>query len=415
MCKRQWVADLNELRQEGEEENRKFGVENIEKNSGCDNFQGPLRGGGWFNPQRAVIPERHDRHIEKVDNPKIFERIKYQGTGMKNGGETKDGRREMRNDPEGAADCRENTGTMAAGETCRQCIENAGARCDHHDQRRKKKAETHCLPSLRNDRLSLPGRVLRASLYHLLACSQGLYARSILGNRCNDMSRARRLLDLIQSLRAHRRPVSATRLAEELGVSPRTLYRDIATLREQGAAIDGEPGVGYVLKPGFMLPPLMFLEEEIEALVLGSRFVAARADAPLRKAAKSALAKISAVLPRDLKERLEGSPLLVGPAATAAGPTDDLPAIRDAIRHERKLHIRYHDGQGKASQRVIWPFAMAFFDSARVVVAWCEKRQGYRHFRVDRMVLVDARGGRYPRRRQVLLKEWREQEQIPPQ
>src|SRR3954464_461757 len=109
------------------------------------------------------------------------------------------------------------------------------------------------------------------------------------------MSRAQRLLDLIQLLRGYRRPVSGAVLAAALGISLRTLYRDVETLNAQGAHIDGEPGVGYVLRPGFMLPPLMFSEEEIEAIVLGSRWVADRADAALRTAARSALAKISEI------------------------------------------------------------------------------------------------------------------------
>jgi biotin operon repressor len=127
------------------------------------------------------------------------------------------------------------------------------------------------------------------------------------------MSRAQRLLDLIQALRGYRRPVSGATLAEALGISLRTLYRDIETLNAQGAHIDGEAGVGYVLRPGFMLPPLMFSEEEIEAIVLGSRWVANRADAELGAAARNALAKIAAVLPQDLKISLDTSSLLVGP------------------------------------------------------------------------------------------------------
>src|SRR5678815_4120881 len=121
------------------------------------------------------------------------------------------------------------------------------------------------------------------------------------------MSRAQRLLDLIQILRRHRQPVAGSALAEELGISLRTLYRDIATLQSQGARIDGEPGLGYILRPGFMLPPLMFSEEEIEALVLGSRWVHQRADRALADAAANVLAKIGAVLPKDLRETLDES------------------------------------------------------------------------------------------------------------
>ena len=228
------------------------------------------------------------------------------------------------------------------------------------------------------------------------------------------MSRAQRLLDLIQVLRRHRHPVSGQSLADELGVSLRTLYRDIVTLQGQGARIDGEPGLGYVLKPGFMLPPLMFTEEEIEALVLGSRWVAKRADKRLGTAARDALAKIAAVLPADLREDLDASTLLVATGPVAAGDAE-LATVRDAIRNERKLDIRYRDVRDAESARRIWPFAVGFFDRTRIVAAWCEVRKGFRHFRTDRIVALTPTDIRYPRRRQVLLKEWREAEGIKPQ
>ena len=221
------------------------------------------------------------------------------------------------------------------------------------------------------------------------------------------MSRAQRLLELIQQLRGYRRPVSGAVLAEVLGTSLRTIYRDIETLKAQGAHIDGEPGIGYVLRPGFMLPPLMFSEEEIEAIVLGSRWVADRADQPLGTAARSALAKIAAVLPADLKDSLDTSNLLIGPGEPISAGDQELPTIRQAIRTERKLRITYVDGKGAGSSRVIWPFALAFFDRVRVVVAWCESREDYRHFRTDRIGKLKVSETRYPRRRQALLKEWR--------
>ena len=229
------------------------------------------------------------------------------------------------------------------------------------------------------------------------------------------MSRAQRLLDLIQALRGYRRPISGATLAETLGISLRTVYRDIETLKAQGAHIDGEPGVGYVLRPGFMLPPLMFSEEEIEAIVLGSRWVADRADAALGAAARNAVAKIAAVLPQDLKISLDTSSLLVGPGSAVAAGDAELPTIRLAIRTERKLRIFYVDGRGRDSKRTIWPFALAFFDRVRVVVAWCEIREGFRHFRTDRISKVQFVDKRYPRRRQVLLKDWRATEGIPEQ
>ena len=229
------------------------------------------------------------------------------------------------------------------------------------------------------------------------------------------MSRARRLLELIQELRRHRHPVSGAALAETLGVSLRTLYRDIAALSAQGAHIAGEPGVGYVLRPGFMLPPLMFSEDEIEALVLGSRWVAERADAPLSNAARHALAKIGAVLPEDLKDNIDASGLLIGPGEPIAAGEAELPKIRLAIRREWKLRIAYVDGDGTKTRRTVWPFALGFFDRARIVAAWCELRRGYRQFRTNRIAALTVTEKRYPRRRQALLKEWRAVENIPPQ
>lgn len=226
------------------------------------------------------------------------------------------------------------------------------------------------------------------------------------------MARSERLLELLQTLRRHRRPVSGAALAAEAGISLRTLYRDIDSLRAQGAVIEGEAGVGYVLKPGYLLPPLMFSDEEVEALVLGSRWVARRTDEPLAAAAREALAKIGAVLPPALAERIEMSALFVGPSRT---PHADLAPIRQAIRNERKLAIRYDDGRGAVSERIIWPLALAFFDGARIVVSWCELRQDFRHFRTDRIVALTATDTRYPRRRPALLSEWRRANGIAPQ
>ena len=224
------------------------------------------------------------------------------------------------------------------------------------------------------------------------------------------MSRAQRLLDLIQVLRRHRHPVSGARLAEATGVSLRTLYRDIETLKAEGAHIDGEAGVGYVLRPGFMLPPLMFSEEEIEAIVLGSRWVHQRADRELAEAAANVMAKIGAVLPKDLRDALDDSGLLVAPGEPPAAGDSQLPKIREAIRNERKLGISYRDKDGVASRRTVWPFALGFYEKVRVVAAWCELRQDYRHFRTDRIVTLAVTDKRYPRRRQAMLKEWRERE-----
>ncbi|TBN13368.1 YafY family transcriptional regulator [Agrobacterium cavarae] len=222
------------------------------------------------------------------------------------------------------------------------------------------------------------------------------------------MSRAQRLLDLLQLLRSYRNPVGGAELAAATGVSLRTLYRDIGTLQAQGANIEGEAGVGYVLRPGYLLPPLMFSEAEIEALVLGSRWVAGRADGALADAARAGLAKIAAVLPKTLAEELDNSTLLVGPGKVIDMPHIDLSNIRSAIRSQAKIEIDYADERGRDTRRIVWPFALAFFDQVRVLLAWCELRQDYRSFRADRISCFTLLDARYPKRREVLLKGWRQ-------
>lgn len=229
------------------------------------------------------------------------------------------------------------------------------------------------------------------------------------------MSRSARLLGLIQVLRRHRRPVTAASLAAELAVSERTIYRDIATLIGQGAPIDGEAGLGYILRPGFMLPPLMFSDDEVEALVLGLRWVQQRGDGALGAAAADALAKITAVLPPELGDKAGDAGLLIGPGEPIATGLADLSELRRTIRVERKLRISYADVEGRFTERTIWPFALAYFDRVRMVAAWCETRRDFRHFRTDRIVNARPTGERYPRRRRVLLAEWRKRQDIPEQ
>eukprot|EP01037_Dinobryon_pediforme_P032595 gene32595-37614_t len=191
------------------------------------------------------------------------------------------------------------------------------------------------------------------------------------------MSRAGRLLNLMQLLRRHSRPVSGATLARDLENSLRTLYRDIAALQSQGADIEGEPGLGYVLRPGFLLPPLMFTADEIEALALGMQWVRDNGDPRLGSAAGDAQAKIAAVLPRDLADMLAGSELIAASGRPTPAIEIDLGAVRQAIRGERKLAIDYTDAAGAVSQRTIWPIALAFFDHVRVIVAWCELRDDF--------------------------------------
>ncbi|QIZ49382.1 helix-turn-helix transcriptional regulator [Dickeya zeae] len=226
------------------------------------------------------------------------------------------------------------------------------------------------------------------------------------------MSRAQRLLTLIQLLRSHRFAVPGPQLAEKLGISLRTLYRDIATLQSQGAPIIGEAGLGYVLQPGFTLPPLMFTEEEIEALVLGSRWVVRQADPRLQESARNALMKIAAILPNALRDTLDNTTLLVAPTTLAVRDSVDLQPLRQAIRDERKVTLHYQDGQGNASTRLIWPFVLGYFEQARVLGAWCETRQAFRHFRTDRILAFTVETDIYPTSRRRLFKQWREQQGI---
>jgi len=224
------------------------------------------------------------------------------------------------------------------------------------------------------------------------------------------ISRAERLLSLIEEFRRHRRPVSGKDLAQALGVSIRTLYRDIASLRALGAGIEGEPGVGYVLRSGFLLPPVMFTAEEVDALVLGSLWVADKADKPLAEAARKAMARLTAVMPIELVDRVEAQYSIVGQSEQSQPETIDMATVRQAIQNERKLLIHYCDGTGKSSERVIWPFFLIYFNGGRLISAWCELRDDIRHFRTDRIDSLSEISSRYPRRRHDLIKLWREAE-----
>ncbi|MEQ1506611.1 MAG: YafY family protein, partial [Myxococcota bacterium] len=227
------------------------------------------------------------------------------------------------------------------------------------------------------------------------------------------VGRASRLLELMQVLRRYRTPVAAHTLAAELGVSVRSVYRDVAALRDQGATIDGEAGVGYLLQPGFALPPLMFVDEELEALVLGLRLVAQHGDEALGHAAADVLAKVRAVLPRDLRRTVDESALFAGPRREGPPLTVALAEVRQSIRDARKVRVTYVDEAGRSSDRVIWPLGLAFFERVRLVVAWCEARADFRTFRVDRFSRWDRTTDRFDRPRRALLAEWRARESIP--
>ena len=223
------------------------------------------------------------------------------------------------------------------------------------------------------------------------------------------MRRAERLLQLLQILRRHRRPVTGEAIARELEVSLRTVYRDIAALIADRVPIRGEAGVGYVLGEGYDLPPLMFTPDELEAVMLGLRWVARRGDADLSRAAQDTVAKIGAVLPERLRPYLFDASLLVPPHFRLEKDQVDVSQLRTAIREGRKVMIRYRSEDGRETERMVWPVAVAYFDAQRLIVAWCELRQAFRSFRTDRMLDMAVQDEKYPARRKVLLKQWQEE------
>jgi predicted DNA-binding transcriptional regulator YafY len=211
-------------------------------------------------------------------------------------------------------------------------------------------------------------------------------------------------------LRARRRPVTALELAQELGVSERSVYRDIETLRLLGAPLDGQAGVGFLLRDGFFLPNFAFSPEEMDALILGLGWVQQRADPALAQSSESALAKI--LSGRSDRPAMGDEPPALMTAASVSKHSDTarVAPLRDAIRRLRKVAITYEDAAGSLSQRVVWPITIVYFDDVRVLAAWCESRSAFRHFRVDRVRAATMLDDRYPGRRSSLVKRWREQD-----
>lgn len=226
------------------------------------------------------------------------------------------------------------------------------------------------------------------------------------------MRRSDRLFDIIQRLRTASKPTTAATLAEELEVTQRTVYRDIATLQARRVPIEGAAGVGYVLRKGFDLPPLMFTIDEVEAIAVGARLVRRLKDPALQAAADAVLAKVSVVVPERLRPHIADAPVWVSPGMTPEAQGADLAEIRAAIRDSAKLYIAYADEGGRRSNRVIWPIAMAYYVDVTLVGAWCELRSDYRNFRVERILSskvldehFDQEGGRLFREWSALPKE----------
>ena len=198
------------------------------------------------------------------------------------------------------------------------------------------------------------------------------------------MRRADRLFDVLQILR-RKKIATAAELADELEVSPRTIYRDIADMMARGVPVEGEAGVGYVLRPGFDLPPLMFDRTQLEALLLGARIVQSWADPELAQAAGDVLASVRQMVPQDLRHHLDTLTLWAPDDHHSEPISIDQVALRRAMREQRKVRLTYADADGRKTERTVRPLVMAFYGPVWLLATWCELRKGFRVFRLDRI------------------------------
>jgi predicted DNA-binding transcriptional regulator YafY len=200
------------------------------------------------------------------------------------------------------------------------------------------------------------------------------------------MRRADRLFQIIQVLRRSSRPMTAAALSEEIEISRRTIYRDITDLKAQRVPITGEAGMGYVLDRSYDMPPLMLTPDEIEAIVLGSQWVAGLGDKTLAGAARDVLAKIDAVIPEGLRSYVSEPSVGAKPLVSPVADTIDTNDLRRAIREGRKLRLRYCTASDEQTERIVWPVMLGYDATIRMLIAWCELRQDFRHFRADRII-----------------------------
>lgn len=220
------------------------------------------------------------------------------------------------------------------------------------------------------------------------------------------MEQNRRLFAIMDALRRSRKAVSAASLAKTLTVSVRTLYRDMQVLKDLGAPIEGEAGVGYVLRPGYFLPPLMFTRDELEALVLGARWVGAQPDDDLAEASRNALGKIAAAAPADLRTQIDDIGLWPVFFPSEKRSVGFLSVVRRAMTTERTLRLRYADAQARVTERHVWPVQIGFHEDRQTFVGWCLLRKAFRHFRADRIGAADITDKPYGKPRRLLVSEW---------
>ena len=217
------------------------------------------------------------------------------------------------------------------------------------------------------------------------------------------MSRSTRLFEVIQILRRADTPVTAQAMANALEVAKRTIYRDIAALQAMRVPIDGEAGIGYVLRSGFDLPPLMFSQDEIEAIVVGLALLGRTGDRGLERAAESAASKISDVIPDDAQRAV---PLHVSLWSPIPQSNVDTAELRRHIRDASELNLTYLDLKDRRTNRDIRPVALIYFIEVVILAAWCELRQAFRHFRVDRIEECRPTGRRFAESANTLRTAW---------
>jgi predicted DNA-binding transcriptional regulator YafY len=227
------------------------------------------------------------------------------------------------------------------------------------------------------------------------------------------MARFDRLFEIIQILRTARGPMTAGKLADSLEVTPRTIYRDVAALQSMRIPIAGEAGVGYIMRPGFDLPPLMFTGEEIEAIVVGLSLLRRTGDTGLQAAARTVADKIAEVLPGDRHARNRRPSLFVSGWGPNPPAGLDLKRLRRAIREEEKLRIGYAGGSGDRGPRTIRPIALLYYTESVVLAAWCERRRDFRHFRADRIVSCQPTGRHFVGEGEALRARWQREHQLP--
>ena len=225
------------------------------------------------------------------------------------------------------------------------------------------------------------------------------------------MSRSIRLLNLLQLLREQRYPITAQHLAEHLEISVRSVYRDIESLREQGVNIEGSVGLGFQLKENFLLPPMSLNETEVEAVYLALQWAKSIPDQALQQASHSVLSKLKAVMPQQ-KQAFLNNTYLRSIHSWVEVDQSIVQQVRLAIRMQVKLKIDYIDEQQQVSIRQLWPFALGYFNDKMLVAAWCELREDFRNFRLDRIQKLELTEQHYPQFKRHLYEQWCQKENL---